>query len=360
MNTAAVIMSGGVGSRFWPVSRKEKPKQFLPLSGGESLLRQTYERLTGVIATEGIYIATGMMYRDLVFDQLPLADPSRLLLEPEGKNTAPCIGYASAVIAKRQGGDTVCAYLPADHAISPADAFRRGLRQAMELADERQAVVTIGIRPDRPETGYGYLRAAERIPGGSGAPAYRVGSFVEKPAPERARSYLEEGGYYWNAGMFVSPVRIMLDALERHLPFVYEGVMTLAEAVDTDQEGAALEAFFSEVDAVSIDYGVMEKLSEVYLVEAEFEWSDLGSWESVYELSVKDGDGHAVRAGEVVSVDSRGCLVDAGRKTVALVGVDDLVVISSGEALLVCRKDRSQRVRAVVEELRERGRSELL
>lgn len=353
-------MSGGVGSRFWPVSRETKPKQFLPLFGDRSLIQRTYDRLSPIVDRDHIYVSTGERYRDLVLGQLPFLEPSQLLLEPVGKNTAPCIGYASAFISRRQGEETVTVFLPSDHDVGSGSAFADVLRQAMDLADEKQAVVTIGIKPNRAETGYGYLRAAEQVPSSSGEPVYRVDSFVEKPDQDRARRYLRDGSYYWNAGIFVSSVRVMIDAFARHLPSMYEGIESIGESLGGENEEKAVREFFSGAEAVSIDYGIMEKLTEVYLIESRFDWNDLGSWESAYELSEKDRHGHAGTTGKVVSIDSENCHIEAGNKTVALVGVRNLVIISSEDAILICERERSQDVRRVVDSLKDQGRKELL
>jgi len=359
VNMYAVIMSGGVGSRFWPVSRVEKPKQFLSLTGGNSLIRETFDRVLPIIPRENIYTVTGRRYVDLIREELPELLPSNLLAEPVGKNTAPCIGYACSVISARDE-DAVVVILPADHYIRDADGFRRVVKDAAVFSDEKKTILTIGIKPALAETGYGYIHASTPIDSPSGNQAFKVSSFLEKPDPETARSYVEAGDYFWNAGIFISPAAVMLGSIRKHLPEMSRGLSRLTESFGTEREAAALEEFYRVVQAESIDYGVMEREKDIYMVRGEFGWSDLGSWGSTYHLAPKDEENNALISGELLSIDSRGCYVDAEGKIVVLIGVSDLVAVSTNDAILICKKELSQKVKEVVELLKSEGRSELL
>jgi mannose-1-phosphate guanylyltransferase len=352
-------MSGGVGSRFWPVSREERPKQFLRFLSGKSLIRETFEKVLPLVPGERIFVATGQRYVDLVRQELPEMSPSHILAEPVGKNTLPCIGVASAVIG-RTDRDAPVLFLPSDHHVVDADAFRQALATALEYACRKNAILTIGIRPSRAETGFGYLRAGEAVTAPGPGRVFRVEAFTEKPDRNRALAFLESGVYYWNSGIFASTPSVMLGAIARHRPEMSRGIIRFSASLGTDREADALDEFYRSVDPVSIDYGIMEKEREVYMVEGTFRWSDLGSWESAYELAEKDAHGHAVLSGDLLSIDSRGCCVDARGKLVVMIGVEDLITVSTDDALLVCTRDRSQEVKDAVEILKKRGKRGLL
>lgn len=359
MRAYAVIMSGGVGSRFWPVSRVGKPKQFLALLSGKSLLRETFERILPLVPAERVYVATGKRYAHLVREELPEIPSSRILVEPVGKNTLPPIAVASLVIG-RSDQDASVLFLPSDHHVTDGSAFGKALVTALEYALSEKAILTIGMRPHRAETGYGYIRAGEVVGALNSCRVFRVEAFTEKPDRERAQSFLESGVHYWNAGIFASTPDVMLAAIAKHLPKVSRNVSRLSGALGTEREEEAVAEFYRSVEAISIDYGIMEREDHVFMVEAAFGWSDLGSWESAWELAPKDTQGNAVLSGELLSIDSRGCCVDAGGKLVVLIGAEDLIAVSVDDALLVARRDRSQEVREAVELLRKKGKHSLL
>jgi len=352
-------MSGGVGSRFWPVSRKTKPKQFLPLATSRSLLRDTFERVLPFVPAERVYVVTGTKYTDLVTSELPELPIDNVLSEPVGKNTAPCIGYASEVIS-RIDRDAVLVILPADHFVKDSERFRQVISRACDYAHETKSILTIGIEPDRPETGYGYIRATEAVTTTSGKTALRVEAFLEKPDRETAESFVESGSYYWNAGIFVSPVGVMLDSIASFLPDMHDKLSKLARELGTSGERDALDVFYKNVESISIDYGVMEKAKDIYMIRGDYGWSDLGSWYSVHELGDKDEDGNTVQRGELLSLGSKGCYVDAEGRFVVMIDVEDLVAVCTDQAVLICRKDRTQKVKEAVEILEREHRIELL
>lgn len=356
-NVHAVILAGGSGTRFWPASRRLRPKQLLPLGPGssESLIRATVRRLEQMVPPERTLIATGAHLVEATRRELPWLPESSFLAEPRARNTAPCIAWATQRIARRDP-DALVMVLPSDQHAGDEARFREVLQRALAAA-EAGPITTVGIVPTRPETGYGYIEVGDaRAPG-----LHRVVRFVEKPDAPTAREYLASGRYLWNSGMFFFRAREMLRAVRQHLPKLADELERL-EAATEAQSRTAVEDFFESVESVSIDYGVMEREGELDVVSGDFGWSDLGSWESAWEVAPKDPSGNVAPEGSVL-VSARNNLVadltsagGAGKKIVALVGVEDLCVVETDDALLVMRRERSQDVREVVAEL-ERRRS---
>ena len=340
----AVVMAGGSGTRFWPRSRTRTPKQLLAILGGRSMLAQTVTRLTPPISRARILVVTTRTQAAAVRRELPGID---LLIEPRSQNTAPAIALAALALHRRDP-TAVMAVLPADHAIRDLSTFRADLRLAFDTAERSDALVTFGIEPTRVETGYGYIRPGAPLRGARGRVA-RVERFIEKPERTRAAALLREGGFLWNAGIFAWRVETILAALRAHLPRVLK---PLAAAVGRGPR--ALAAAYRRLPAVSIDRGVLERASGAVVLRARFAWSDVGSWAALEPFWATGNGSNAVR-GRAVPVDSHGCVVDSPARLVALLGVDDLVVVDSPDAVLVCRKDRAQDVRVVVDELRRRG-----
>ena len=358
----AVIMAGGAGTRFWPASRELLPKQLLALAGNddETLLAATVRRLAPLVPPERVYIATGKRLVDATAEALPQVPRANMLAEPVPRNTAPCIGWAAATIA-RQDPEAIVMVLPSDHFIEDEAGFRDVLARA--LAGARAGfLTTIGIVPTRPETGYGYIEVGPEVqPGLTG-----VARFVEKPDLARAQAYVDGKKHLWNAGMFFFRARVMKEAIDRFLPELGRGLDALdrAAAESPAREAAALEEVFPTLPSVSIDHGVMEKAPRLAVVEGSFGWNDVGSWQSAWELAKKDADGNALPEGGV-AVDARGNLVSdrttgaSPRKVFALVGVSDLVVVETDDAVLIIPRERAQDVRAVVQALKTRGDSKL-
>lgn len=354
-NLYAVIMAGGAGTRFWPASRSLRPKQLLPLAGSENetLLAATVRRLAPLVTPERVVVVTGEHLAESTARVLPGVPETQILREPAPRNTAPCIAWANAVIGQLDP-DAVVMVLPSDHFMTDEAAFRNVLANAAASAG-RGNVTTIGIVPTRPETGYGYIEVGDPL----AEDARAVKRFVEKPDRERAASFVAAGPsrYLWNAGMFFFRVRDMTALLERHLPGIAEGVRRIGE-----DRGNVLREVFPTLESISIDHGVMEKAEGLAVVPGDFGWNDVGSWQSAWELAERDAAGNAVGADDL-AIDAKNNLVrsmSASKKTIALVGVDDLVVVDTDDAILVIPRERAQDVRLVVEALKKQKRTSLL
>jgi mannose-1-phosphate guanylyltransferase len=343
----AVIMAGGSGTRFWPASRARRPKQLLPLGGGErSLLSETVQRIAPVVPIERVLVVTAASLKEATQRELPSLPAENILAEPAPRNTAPCIGWANRVIGARDP-EALVVVLPSDHHVANEAAFVETVKQAIEVAKVRD-LATIGIAPSRPDTGFGYIEKGDSIASTTG---FDVARFVEKPNLERAKEYLATGRYLWNGGMFFFRVAAMDQAIRAHMPELAKGL---------DSMGENVAAVFPTLPSISVDYGIVEKIEKgrIGVVPGDFGWSDVGSWESAWELASKDAAGNALPS-DAVAVDARGNLVRA-KKMVALVGVSDLVVVETEDAILVMPRDRAQDVRAVVDALKAKGKNELL
>jgi len=345
----ALILAGGSGTRFWPLSRKSRPKQLLALEGERSLLRDTVERLQPLVAPESVWICTTRALEDAVRREVPEVPAGQILLEPEGRNTAPAIGWSirSMPAAARRGPVAV---LPADHRIGDPAAFREVLARAAQAVEREDRVMTLGVTPRWAETGYGYL---ELLPGAEADGLRRVHRFVEKPTPEKAEAFVRSGAYLWNAGIFVFRGTTFLTLLTRLQPELARGLEEIAAAPER------LGTLYGRLPADSVDYAVMEKLDGISTLPLDCGWSDLGSWSALDEILPRDAAGNTGR-GDVVAVESSGNLLFADGGTVAVLGVEGLVVVRTGDAVLVMPKERAQEVRKIVAELQERGRGELL
>jgi mannose-1-phosphate guanylyltransferase len=344
----AVVIAGGSGTRFWPRSRTRAPKQLLALLGARTMLQQTVARVSPPIARDRVLVVTGRAQARAVRRQLPRLG-NRLLVEPESRNTAAAIALAALRVAARDPGATM-AVLPADHLIADRRAFQRDLATALDLAERTAALVTIGIRPTHAETGYGYIRVGAALPGSRGRAA-RVAAFIEKPARARAAALLAGGNVLWNSGIFAWRAGTILEVLRRHLPAVVGPLERAGER--------GLAGVYRRLPNISIDHGVLERAEGVVVLRARFPWSDVGSWAAVATLRAGENGRNAIR-GHALPIDSRGCLVDSPERLVALVGVENLVVVDTPDAVLVCRRDRAQDVRLVVDQLRRRGMARYL
>ena len=338
-------MAGGIGSRFWPASRRHLPKQFLDILGtGKSFIRHTFERFAPIIPAENFLVVTNAAYRQLVLEQLPELRPEQVLCEPVGRNTAPCIAYAAFRLKALQPSSTMVV-APSDHFIFDEEEFRRDIASCMEFAEVRDALVTIGIRPSRPDTGYGYIQTT------SAGEISPVASFREKPDLQTAMSYLAVGNYLWNAGIFVWSTQSILAALERHLPEVYGLFAERAAAFATPDERPAVEEIFSRCPSISIDYGVLERAANVFVRSSDFGWNDVGTWGSLYELSAKDADGNVVPAFSKLYDTTDSLIKAAGKKVVVVDSLHDYIVVDTPDALLICPRSREQHIKQVLEDL---------
>ncbi len=362
MKIYPVVMAGGSGTRFWPLSRKDRPKQFLALAGDEPLLAATVSRLPPLAKAKETYVVCGPAHAAAAKRMLKALPVENFIVEPCARNTAPCVGLAALhVSAKDPRG--VIAMLPADHHIARPKGFREALAAAGALA-QQGAIATIGIHPSRPETGYGYLKLGPRLvarrKGRGRAPAYKVERFVEKPDVVTAARYIADGGYLWNSGMFVFRADVILEEIRRAMPVLGEQLDVIGASLGTPVYRRTLRRVFPECPSISIDYGVMEKSKRIAVVPADFGWSDVGSFAALSDVRATDHLGN-VTEGDALVIDGRNDVVVAGGgRPVAVVGLEDVIVVDSGDAVLVCRRDRAQDVRKAVEELARRGREEVL
>ncbi len=356
MKTTALIMAGGRGERFWPKSRKNLPKQFLSLTDdGKTMIQLTVERILPLVNMEDIYIATNKDYKELVQRQLPDLPEQNILCEPVGRNTAPCIGLG-AVHISRKYEDAVMFVLPSDHLIKFTNMFLTTLREASEVAEKGENLVTIGITPDYPETGYGYIKFDPRTTEGR---AYRVERFVEKPNLEVAKEYLASGEYLWNSGMFTWKVSTILRNMEKFMPGVYGGLMKIRAAIGTDEEETVLEKEFHDMESQSIDYGIMEKADHIFTIPGTFGWDDVGSWLAVERIRKTNESGNVVD-GNIITINTHNCIIQGGKKLIATVGLEDLIVVDTNDATLICAKDSAGDIKKVLENLKICNRDEYI
>lgn len=349
----ALVLSGGAGTRLWPRSRRAKPKQFLDLVGEGSLLQDTVERVSDLVPTERVFLVAPPEHRALIHEQLPELAADHVVVEPYPRGNAAAIGLAMAALHAFDP-EAVVAVLPSDHVVRDRRAFRDVLLSATAAA-ELGYIVTLGIQPEGPDTGFGYIEAGEPVAVAGPVPVRSVKRFIEKPKREAAERMISAGGHYWNAGMFVWRVAVVLDAYAEHLPRTAKAIEALAAAVGTPGYEQVLADAWEETDKTTIDYGIAEKARNVAVVPADIGWHDVGSWARLAAIAAPTGD-----AGEVVERDAAGNFVHAPGKLVALVGVSDLVVVDTPDALLISARDRSEDVKAVVDGLERGGRPDLL
>lgn len=363
MNKFGVIMAGGGGTRFWPLSRKERPKQLLNLSGKDLMVNETLDRLSNSVKRQNMFIVTNVTQAELMRQETKgRMEEDHILAEPAARNTAACIGYAAMEIVKKYGDGIMC-ILPSDHFIKNEKEFAAIIDAAMEAAEKTDALVTIGIKPSFPSTGYGYIRAkagSEAAIGDKYNKNYSlVEEFVEKPDLETAQEYLKEGCYSWNSGMFIWKASTILSYMEKLLPDVYACLVKIGEAMNTPQEKQVIEEIYPTIPKISIDYGIMERADNVLVISGEFGWNDIGSLDMLSIMKDADENGN-VAYGEQLLIDTKDCIVYGTDKLVAAVGVSDLIVVQTNDAVLVCHKDKAQDVKTVVETLKEQGKEKYL
>jgi mannose-1-phosphate guanylyltransferase len=349
-NHYVAIMAGGIGSRFWPMSRTTLPKQFLDvLNTGKTLVQWTYERYVKFIPAENIYIVTSEEYVDIVKTQLPMLPIDNILAEPSKKNTAPCIAYISFKLAQ-MNPDAKCIVAPSDHLILEEDRFQAIALEALDFVDQIKALVTLGIQPTHPNTGYGYiqyegLEVAKDL--------FKVKTFTEKPDLEIAKTFLESGDFLWNAGIFAWKVSSILTAFEKYQPEMYELFDQEKMHFNTPAENAAIQKIYPQCTNISIDIAIMEKANNVYVMPASFGWSDLGTWNSAYENMEKDYFGNAVASDNVIVIDATKCMINSPKdKLVVVQGLDDFIVVDTKDVLLICSRDKEQSIKEYVAEVK--------
>lgn len=358
-NYYALIMAGGIGSRFWPISRTAHPKQFIDILGtGKTLIQQTYDRFLKIVPKENIFILTNESYIQLVKEQLPDLDETQILAEPIMRNTAPCIAYGSHKIRKINP-DAAIVVAPSDHLIMDSDEFTRCIKKSLEASLKNDCLITLGIKPSRPDTGYGYIQFnTKKIE----EDFFMVKTFTEKPNAELARTFVQSGDFLWNAGIFVWSVKHILKSFEKHLPEMNDIFKEGEMIYNTENEKEFIQAAFSQCTNISIDYGIMEKADNVYVLPSEFGWSDLGTWSSVYDLAEKDYVGNAVIPSEkVIMYDSSNCMVNVPKeKLVILQGLHDFIVVEENNTLLICPRDQEQEIKQIVGDVKQRFGAEFI
>lgn len=350
----ALIMAGGSGTRLWPHSRSTKPKQFLRLNGERTMLQETVARILPLIPHDRIYVVTGAVYAELVQEQLPELPPENLLIEPSGKGTAPAIGLGALHI-RRRDPNALMAVLSADHGIEQQEIFRQQLVVGATMA-EQGYLVTLGIKPSVPATGYGYIEGAELLYAGDGQQVFRVKRFVEKPSLERAESYVASGTFFWNAGMFVWGAERILDELARFEPLLAQGLTVINSHLGTHNEHSVLEDIWPSMPNIAIDVAVMERTDRAVVIPSDIGWSDVGDWAALAEILPQDSAGNAV-LGRSVNIDTRNTLIYGNGRLVATIGVEDLLIVDTHDVLLICPRERAQDVKAMVAEIRKQHSS---
>ena len=348
----AVIMAGGIGSRFWPISRTTNPKQFLDILGtGKTLIQMTFEGLSHVFDNDKIYVVTNEDYLDLVKKQLPKIKADNILLEPALKNTAPCIAYSVYRIFAKFPNANI-AILPSDHLISDETTFLNKIKEGLDFVMANDAIVTLGINPSRPDTGYGYIQyytepVEENI--------FKVKTFTEKPTLEIAETFVQSGDFLWNAGIFLSSARTWIDAFEKYLPEIHELFKAGKKFYFTSQEEEYIARSYPLCSVISIDFGIIEKAKNVYVIPSSFGWSDLGTWRSVKEIVPGNEDGNVIIGDNIINRNSKNCFVyNSSRGLIILQGVNDLLVVESDDAILICNMEHEQEVKLIVSDIKDK------
>ncbi|MCC0635121.1 MULTISPECIES: mannose-1-phosphate guanylyltransferase [unclassified Clostridioides] len=357
MKVYNVIMAGGGGTRFWPLSRQEVPKQLINLSGEDALINETINRIDSLANKEDLFIVTNEKQMDALKDTVKdKCLYSNILPEPCARNTAAAIGFAAFNIMKKYGDGVMCVY-PADHYIKDEKEFKAILEKAIYIAENNDKLVTIGINPTFPSTGYGYINFSrentiENV-------AYEVVEFVEKPNYEIAKEYVNSKKYVWNSGMFVWKVSKILEDFKRYLPKVYEKLEEISNYLGTEEEIEKIREIYPTIQSISIDYGIMERSNDVIVVPGDFGWNDVGSWDSLGAIYPTDDEGN-IKRGENITIDTKNSIIYSDDKLISTIGISDLIVVSTNDAVMVCRKDKAQDVKKIVEQLKEEDRQEYM
>ncbi len=347
----AVIMAGGKGARFWPRSREKQPKHLLDIISDKTIIQETVDRIKPLISPENILVVTGRKHAGTLIKQLPEIPPRNIIIEPQGKNTAACIGLAALHIRKIVSDD-VMIVLPSDHVIADSEKYLQAIRTAAETATKENGLVTIGIKPSSIQTGFGYIERAELFKTINDEDVFRVKSIREKPDFQQAKIFIESGNFYWNSGMFIWKNSVILKEIGHWLPELHAGLMKIDQALGTPDEAVTISRVYKKLVSISIDYGVMEKADNVFIIPGDFGWSDVGSWDTLADISPKDTKNNSSLSGSrILMEDSDNSLVYNPHKLTALVGVKDLIIVETKDALLICKKGRSQDVKKIVEKL---------
>lgn len=345
-NNHLVIMAGGVGSRFWPMSTTEKPKQFIDVLGvGRSLLQLTFDRFKGICSPENVWVVTNRSYKDLVLEQLPEIPVTNILCEPCRRNTAPCIAYVSWRIKSKDRNANIVV-TPSDHIVTNCEEFKRVISQCLKFTSETDAIITLGMKPTRPETGYGYIQADLSSCSPRNKEIFRVDSFREKPDLETAKKYIQNKSYFWNAGIFIWSVNTIVNAFRIYQPAISKIFESLQPVYGTPKEQEEIDLRFPECENISVDYAIMEKAEEIFVCPSDFGWSDLGTWGSLLVQTKKDLYGNGVIGENVSLFDTHNCIVHTlDKKKVVIQGLDGYIVADDGNKLLICKLSEEQRIK---------------
>jgi len=352
-NNFCVIMAGGVGSRFWPLSRTVMPKQFLDILGtGRTFIQQTFDRFVKVIPPENFLVVTSVKYKDLVQEQLPELKEDQILLEPLRRNTAPCLAYAANKI-QTKSPDANIIITPSDHLILKEDEFITQLKNGLDFVSQKNALLTLGIKPSRPETGYGYIQVKKRKDFNNLDNLYKVKTFTEKPDEQMAQIFVDSGEFYWNSGIFISSLETILESFQQHLTELALKFEKGRKLLNSSSEKHFIKKTYSECQSISIDYGIMEKAKNVYVLTADFGWSDLGTWGSLYENKAKDLNGNSIEGDNTLVYDSKNCVIDiSGEKFAVIQGLEGYIIAESNETLMICRREDEDQIKKFVTDVR--------
>ncbi|TNF41763.1 MAG: mannose-1-phosphate guanylyltransferase [Bacteroidetes bacterium] len=352
-NNYCIIMAGGTGSRFWPLSRLAKPKQFLDILGtGRTFLQQTFDRFSKIIPSENFVIVTNTKYKNLVLEQLPQIREEQVLLEPLRRNTAPCIAYATYKI-KTQNPDAIMIVAPSDHVILKEEEFINQIKTGLDFVKENNALLTLGIKPCRPETAYGYIQVKKKVDFKGLDNLYKVKIFAEKPDIQMAKLFVESGEFFWNSGIFIWSMSSIINAFENHLQTVSSMFESGMKLFNTSDEVYFISKIYSELQSISVDYGIMEKARNVYVLTADFGWSDLGNWGTLYENRDKDTEGNVISGDNILTYDTKNCIIDiSGEKIAVLQGLEGYIVAESNDTLMICRRVDEQQIKKFVTDVR--------
>ncbi|WP_151733822.1 mannose-1-phosphate guanylyltransferase [Paenibacillus tengchongensis] len=350
MTITCVIMAGGKGERFWPKSRTNLPKQFLNISGNKSMIQQSIARLEKLIDISQIFIVTNELYAELIKAQIPHLPHENIIIEPVGRNTAPCIGLASIIIEERYP-DSTMVVIPSDHIIENEDGFIKILQTAVEVAQDNSNLVTLGIQPTYPETGYGYIESSNQSRILNDLSVHKVNKFVEKPNLETAQSYLDSGNFYWNSGIFVWKINTIRSYIQELMPEMHDILESMKTAFGTEDCEAVIRSEFLKMPDQSIDYGIMEKVSNIYVIPCVFGWDDVGSWTALDRISELDENGNVIK-GNILNLDTKHCIIESNGKLIATLGVENLIIVDTEDVTLICSKDKAQEIKLLLKELR--------
>jgi mannose-1-phosphate guanylyltransferase len=351
MQLNAVIMAGGKGERFWPKSRTNLPKQFLNISGNRSMIQQTIDRLESIMDISRIFIVTNGLYAELISAQIPHLPLENIIIEPIGRNTAPCVGVAALIIEERFPDSTMIV-LPSDHIIKNEEVFLQILQTAVTVCEQGENLVTLGISPSYPETGYGYIESTKQINLVNEMEVHRVNQFVEKPDLETAQRYLEAGNFFWNSGIFVWKTSVIRNLISLYLPEMHDVLETIKAAALHENIHQVIQNEFHKMPDQSIDYGIMEKAQNIYVIPCMFGWDDVGSWTSLERINDKDENGNVI-SGNILSLLTKNCIIESNNgKLVATLGIEDLIVVDTEDVTLICTKDKAQEIKSLLKELR--------